>query len=182
MTNTQNLLDEAKIAVRSQDVQQTASYVSGMALRAIHDDLRKDFLQSLREHPTPDPLNITNGSGHVFALLRSDRFKHFSAAKTALEVSDESQAFKDAFLVLTPLVAEVARLEGVLEAEQRDYGNQLNAIREAQDFATAKAQAALDSDPKIQKMLEAAEASRPSHVEQDLRIFRGRVVLNPAAA
>ena len=180
MTNTKKLAEAAQNEVAHVPGNHQCAYSNGMALRQLLAEKEAGFHFNLQTHPAPQPLHIPRCVGHVFNYLKSDSADEFLRIKMALEISEASPAFQAACKILDPLVAEVRRLEALILDEQTASGQKLAAIREAEDAAIAKAQAALESDPAVKKLKEQAEQTRPAHIEAPS--FRGKVVLATATA
>jgi small-conductance mechanosensitive channel len=182
MTNTQYLIESAKFAVHHVLANHQAAYVNGIALRELHDERKAQFLHTLTQHPAAVPLNISNSSSHIFHHVRSDQFAEFQAIKTALEISEESAEFKEAFAITDPLVQEVRRLEQQLQDERTRAGQALHALNEVEQAARAAAEEKLANDPKVKAAREALAAAQPALVAEkapDPALIRGKITTRP---
>jgi hypothetical protein len=179
MTNTQTLLEAAIQEVEGTLAHHQAIYTNGIALSSRAETARIEFMNRIRgTSGDGSPLNLQKGWPEIENILGSESVSRYLVASAVATAVQASPAFQEADAIITPLIADVRRLEALIEAEQTAYGQKLAAIRDAEEAAISKAQAALEADPAVKKLREQAEAARPSHIEPPP--FRGKVALATA--
>lgn len=167
MNSTQDQLTAAQDAVGHVLANNQCRYVNTMALRQLVGKRETSFLNFMSVHAAPQPLHIPRCLAHVFNDVRepSGNTHEFLALRQALEVAEADAATAEAFTIMEPLVEEVRRLEALLLAETADYHAKMQQVAAAQEKATADALAAVEADPAIGKLRQAAESIRPAHID-----------------
>lgn len=145
-SNTLKQIETAELAVGHVLSNHIAVYVNGLALRKLYDEKLPGFMFNLTTHGAPHPLNISNSTSHIFNYIRSDSAMEFLAIKQALEISEASPAFIEAYEILNPLVQEVRRLKAVLAEELAAAGQAAAKLAEAKADAIEKALAAVEAE------------------------------------
>ena len=135
------------------------AYVNTMVLRHLYEEKESLFNFSLCEHPAPQVLNIQNSAAHMAGFVTTGMLQEFTATKTALDLAEASDAWKEANGIIGPLVDEIRKLEAQIERENAEHGARLRALAEAEEAATAAALAKVDRDPKVIAARQALEAA-----------------------
>ena len=154
-----------------------------MALRHLWAEREAEILHLLSEQGLPDVMNPTSDAGWLLAYASSPMTSRLPALKVMLDISESSQHFKDACKIIGPIMDLIAKLEAELEMENAERGALANALREAEDLARAKAEAALGRDPTVLAARKALEAAQPAPAAEPPALIRGRQTIpQPALA
>ena len=143
------------------------------AARWLVDELKPLIMVYMTSDCTGGILNMRNQASQVLLHIRSNT--ELANAITILDMLEGDPRFEAARDLIEPIEAEVATLQAELAAEEAGYARKVMAIRDAEDAALEKARRAVESDPSIEKLRQAAEKARPAHVEADIIPFRGQV-------
>ena len=148
------------------------------AARMVVERLKSQFLIYMVSDCTGGILNA-NQQGPILQYIRGNT--ELANALVLLDMLETDPLFEEARKLIEPIEAEVANLQAELAAEEAGYARKVIAIRDAEDAVIAKARLAVESDPSIEKLRQAAEKARPAHVEASIQPFRGRVDLASTA-
>lgn len=166
-------LESARSAVGNVSHTLRAAWTNVHCLREILAQRSNHLAAAFGQHPAPNPLHLGNSTHHSFLTAREVSAEYVSV-KMSLDFLENSEDFKEADSVLTPLVAKVRELEAQLQAEEaaesRARQDKLDALAEAEQAALAEVRARFaDREP---------EASEP---EPPAPPFRGKGI-KPALA
>lgn len=159
----QSKLSSVRQEIENQPHDLRAAWCNVTGLRELVAERSQSLAAAFSRHPSPDPLS-PNSKSHPFTAAR-DASQEYVALKLSLDLLETSEDFKQAEKVISPLVAEVLRLEAQLREDQHAAA-QVIAARD-QAIATAKAEAIAE----IEERFAAEPAPAP---------FRGKVKLATA--
>ena len=183
MNSTIEKLDAAQNELNSVEQTHRGAWAHGMALRHLWAEREEEILHLLSEQGLPDVMNPTSDTGWLLAYASSPMTSRLPALKVMLDISESSQQFKEACEIIGPIIDRIAVLEAQLEAENAERGKLSNALREAEELARAKAEAALGRDPTVLAARKALEAAQPAPVPEPPALIRGRQTIpQPALA
>ncbi len=176
---TEKALEAAKDAVGNVLGHHIAVWTNTQALRQVRAEREPALIFSLCNHPAPEPLNISNSLSHPFNHVKGDQVSDFLAIRSTLEILEASPEFIEAAAILDPLVENVRRLEAKLQDEIAERGAKLNALREVEAAARAKAEAALENDPTVKAARDAVAAVTPKPPAEPAPLVRGVIKTRP---
>jgi hypothetical protein len=127
--DTKTLLEAANSALYAVPATNRHIYVNGFALREFYQNQRATLPRSdqdafelliveLGSHSN-DPLTPFRGISNPVNVLGNPAFEGLGS-KALHDRLEATAIFKESFALMEPLVAEVRRLEALLEAEQRE--------------------------------------------------------------
>ena len=170
---TKDKLEDAQNRLENIPFEHLCYLTNTRAARWLVDELKPLIMVYMTSDCTGGILNMRNQASQVLLHIRSNT--ELANAITILDMLEGDVRFEAARKLIEPIEAEVANLQTALAAEERSYATKVMAIRDAEDAALEKARLAVESDPSIEKLRQAAEKARPAHVEADIIPFRGQV-------
>jgi len=185
MTLKEQELENIKNATGNIPHNVRCAYVNGMNLRSLYAEMEKDILFNLGEHPAPEVLRLGNCAGHMFGHVRAKDGNSFATLKIMLDLSEASDAFKESYAVLQPMLDRIAELEAEILAERETAALALHALNEAEAAAREKAEALLAKDPTVAAARKALEAAQPALVPVPVehpKPFRGTLKIEDGKA
>lgn len=138
--DTQDLLDAALDNINNVPIRHLRLYTNYLLLRDHYQNLPAELRQKdLDDYEallgelsecSNDPLTPHDGTSFPWLVISASRFKNIRV-KVMFEKLEASDFFKKSFALVNPLVAEVRRLEALLESERVAALEQLAAERKA---------------------------------------------------
>lgn len=144
-------------------------YTNGTALRNIWLEKRAELLGELSRHPSPDPMDIPNGTSHPYGFVRSPVFTEVAMLRLVLDISEASPEFQEACNLIEPQLAKITVLEAEHAAAVDLKGRKLAALRDAETAALEAARAAALESPAVVKArrdLEALDQPAPAKTKR----------------
>jgi hypothetical protein len=160
----QSELTAAREAVTAQSSTDRTYFVNLAALRQLHAEKKTGLVFSISTHPAPNPLDVANGVGHI--CREAQHHAEFYTIDNALRFAESLPEAVAAEKLIGPLVAEVRRIEALIEAEEAVISAKRHELLAAKEAATAAALSKVEKDPAILKAsAELAKLAEPELAE-----------------